>query len=327
MPITLAQAKVNVPDALSKNVIDEFRKSSFLLDNMIFDNVVSPVGGGATMTYGYNRVKTQPTAAFREINSEYIPQEVDTEHFTVDLKIFGGAFQIDRVIADMGGIINEVTFQMQQKIKAAKALFHDTVINGDSAVNSKAFDGLDKAIAGSSTEYNKNAYIDLSTSNAMDTNYKAFLDALDDFLSTLDGKPSFLAGNSKLITKIKAVARRAGYFSQSEDAFGRKVDNYDGIPLIDLGEKPGSTLPVVPIVDTRKPDGSNTITGLTDLYAARLALDGFHGVSPTGTGLIKQYMPDFTTPGAVKTGKVEMIAAVALKATKAAAVFRNIKVV
>lgn len=327
MPITLAQAKVNVPDALSKNVIDEFRKSSFLLDNMIFDNVVSPVGGGATMTYGYNRVKTQPTASFREINSEYTPQEVDTEHFTVDLKIFGGAFQIDRVIADMGGIINEVTFQMQQKIKAARALFHDTVINGDSAVDSKAFDGLDKAIAGSSTEYNKNAYIDLSTSNAMDTNYKAFLDALDDFLSTLDGKPSFLAGNSKLITKIKSVARRAGYFSQSEDAFGRKVDNYDGIPLIDLGEKPGSTLPVVPIVNTRKPDGSNTVTGLTDLYAARLALDGFHGVSPTGTGLIKQYMPDFTTPGAVKTGEVEMIAAVALKATKAAAVFRNIKVV
>ena len=38
------------------------------------------------------------------------------------------------------------------------------------------------------------------------------------------------------MTKIKAVARRAGYLTSSEDAFGRKASGYDGIPLVDLGE-------------------------------------------------------------------------------------------
>ena len=88
--------------------------------------------------------------------------------------------------------MDEVNLQVQQKVKAARALFHDTIINGDSAVDANSFDGLNKAITGSSTEFNTGAYIDLSTSSAVDTNYKQFLDLLDEFLSNLDGKPTFL---------------------------------------------------------------------------------------------------------------------------------------
>lgn len=329
MPITLAQAKAGMADKVDQQVIDEFRRGSLLLDEMIFDDAVSPGTGGSTLTYGYVRLLTPARAGFRAINSEYTAQEADRQLHTADLKIFGGAFQIDRVIAETSGAIDEVNFQLQQKIKAATNLFHYTVINGDSGTDTDAFDGLDKALVGSSTEIGKTAHIDLSSSTAVDTNYKAFMDALDDFLAELDGKPTFLLGNSKLITKIKAVARRAGYLTQSEDAFGRAVDAYDGIPLIDLEyyvNSTGQTIPTVPIVDTRKPDGTTTVSGLTDLYAVRLGLDGFHGATVTGNRVIKTYMPDFTEPGAVKKGEVEMIAAVVLKATRAAGVLRNIKV-
>ena len=224
-------------------------------------------------------------------------------------------------------MVDEVNLQVQKKVKAARSLFHDTIINGDSAVDANSFDGLNKAITGSSTEFNSGAYIDLSTSPNVDTNYKQFLDLLDEFLSNLDGTPTFLGGNSKLITKIKAVARRAGYLTQSEDAFGKKVDAYDGIVLVDLGAKAGSNDPVISILDTRKPNGTDIVTGLTDLYAARLALDGFHAVSLASQDLVKIWLPDFATSGAVKNGEVEMVAAVALKATKSSGVMRNIKVV
>ena len=327
MAITLAQAKLNTQDDIQAGVIDEFRKSSFILDNMTFDDAVSPGTNGATLTYGYTRLITQATAAFRQINSEYTPQEVTKDRYTVELKPFGGSFQIDRIIANTGGLVDEVNLQVQQKVKAARALFHDTIINGDSAVNANSFDGLNKAITGSSTEFNAGAYIDLSTSANVDTNYKQFLDLLDEFLSNLDGTPTFLGGNSKLITKIKSVARRAGYLTQSEDAFGKKVDAYDGIVLVDLGAKAGTNDPVISIVDTRKPNGTDTVTGLTDLYAARLALDGFHAVSLANQDLVKIWLPDFATSGAVKNGEVEMVAAVALKATKSSGVMRNIKVV
>lgn len=104
----------------------------------------------------------------------------------------------------MGGIVSEVELQQSQKIKAAQALFNDTFINGDSATDSKCFDGIDKALTGSSTEYNTESAIDLSTSELVTANYQYFLDMLDEFLGGLDGKPSFIAGNNKLISKLRA---------------------------------------------------------------------------------------------------------------------------
>lgn len=325
MPITLDQAKVGMADKVDQFVVDEFRRSSLLLDLLTFDNAVSPGTGGSTLTYGYTRLKTPSTGQFRNINNEYTSNEADRENIYVDLKIFGGAFQIDRVIQDTSGQINEMNFQLEQKIRGASNLFHNTVINGDSATDSKAFDGLNVALTGSNTELNTGAVIDLSNDSGLETNKFKFLDELDNFLSELDGRPTMLMGNSKLINKIKSLARRAGYKTSSEDAFGRKIDGYDGIPLIDLGYfyNGTGTVPIVPIVDRTV---GTAQTGLTDLYAVSLGLDGFHGVSPTGNGVIRTFLPNFNTPGAVKTGEVEMVAAVALKATRKAGVLRNIKV-
>lgn len=315
--ITLAQAKLNTQDALQMGIIDEFAKSNFLFNNLTFDDCVSPTGGGATLTYGYTRLITQPTAAFRAVNAEYVPSEVTRQRYTTDLKVFGGSFQIDRIIANMGGIVDEVTLQMQQKIKAASALFNDTVINGDSAVDVNAFDGLEKALTGSSTEYNTAAAIDLSTSALVTTNYMSFLDMLDEFLSGLDGTPSFIGGNTKLIAKLRAIARRAGMYQVTKDTFGNQVEMYGNTPFVDFGTKAGSNNSVVTT------DG---VSGETSLFAARLGMDGFHAISMAGVNPVQTWLPDFKTAGAVKTGEVEMVAAVALKATKAAGVFRKIKV-
>lgn len=318
MAITLAEAQKNVQDDLQIGVIDEFRKSNWILDHLTFDDAVSPTGGGATLTYSYTRLKTQPTAQFRQVNTEYTPQEVTKERQSVDLKIFGGSYQIDRVIKNMGGIVSEVELQQSQKIKAAQALFNDTFINGDTATDEKAFDGLEKALTGSSTEYNTGSnIIDLSTSAAITDNYMVFLDMLDEFLTGLDGTPSFIAGNAKLIAKLRACARRASMYQVTKNDWGQQVESYGPIPFVDLGAKAGSNNDVV---------STNGTTGTTSLYVARLGLDGLHGVSMAGASPIETWLPDFTTSGAVKTGEVEMLAAIALKASKAAGVFRNIKI-
>lgn len=319
MAITLAEAKKNVQDDLQMGVIDEFQKSNWILEHITFDDCVSPTGGGATPTYAYTRLLTQPTAAFREINHEYTPQEVTKQRYTADIKVFGGAYEIDRVLANFGGIVSEVELQQAQKIKAAQALFNDTFINGDSAVDANAFDGLDKAVTGSSTEFNVGtgaSVIDLSTSAMIDTNYKVFLDMLDEFLMGLDGTPSFIAGNTKMIAKLRACARRASMYQTTLDGWGNQVESYGAIPFVDMKAKAGSNDDVIAT------DGD----GKTSLYVARLGLDGLHAVSFAGVAPVQTWLPDFSTAGAVKKGEVEMNAAIVLKATKAAGVFRNIKV-
>lgn len=280
------------------------------------------------MTYGYTRLKSPATAGFRAMNTEYTAQEAKREKATADLKIFGGSATLDRVIQSTSGAVNEMDFQLKQKVIGATNLFHYTVINGDDTLRVDEFDGLDKMLTGTSTEFNTGAALDLSTSAQLDTNYKTFLDMLDEFLSEFDGTPGMLTGNSKLMTKIRSAARRAGYLTQSEDAFGKKVLGYNGIPLVDLGYyyNGTGTVPTVKIVDTRNPGGGAVITGLTDLYAVSFGLDGFHGVSPAGSKIINTYLPDMSQPGAVKKVEVEMVAAVVLKNSRKAGVFRNIKV-
>ena len=311
MAVTLAQAKLNVQDDLQAGIIDEFAKSSFILNNIPFADVVSPTGGGATLTYAYTRQITQPTAAFRKVNAEYTPSEVQKQRYTTDLKVFGGAFEIDRIIAGMGGIVDEVAWQANQKVKAASALFSDTIINGNTSTSEDVFDGLDVALTGSATEINASGTaIDLSTSANVTSNYMAFLDSLDEFLGELDGTPDALLVNSKMAAKLRAVARRAGMYQTTKDNFGRQVEMYGNIPFVDVGAKAGSNDPII---------ATDSSAGTTSIYA-------FHAISMAGQPPVKIWLPDFSTAGAVKKGEVEMVAGCALKTTKSCGVLRKIKV-
>ena len=314
MAVTLAQAKLNVTDDLQAGIIDEFAKSSFILNNIPFHDCVSPVGGGATLTYGYTRLVTQPTAEFRAVNSEYATHEVQKQRYTTDLKVFGGAYEIDRIIAGMGGIADEVALQASQKVKAASALFSDTLINGDSATNPLVFDGLDVAVSGTDTEYTPDAVIDLSTSEAVTANAVKFVDQLDEWLGSMEGVDAIM-GNAKFIAKFRAIARRMGMYQMTMNNFGQKVEHFGSIPFVDLGAKAGSNDPIVGIND-----------GVTSIYAVKFGLDGFHAISMAGQPPVKTWLPDFSTAGAVKKGEVEMVAGCALKSTKAAGAFRDIKV-
>lgn len=329
MAITLAEAKVGMADKIDQQVVDQFRRNSLLLDRLDFDNSVSPGTGGSTLVYGYTRLKTPAYATFRALNTEYTSGEAKREEKTAKLAIFGGSFNLDRVIIDTAGAVNELDFQMNQKIKAATNHFHYHVINGDTGVDANGFDGLDKALIGSSTEINGTAVLDLSTEANLNSNYNAFLDLLDSMTAELDGESSVFMVNSKMKVKINSVARRAGYYSQVETAFGKQVDAFRGIPIMDLGwhvKDNAGTPTTEPVVGIFNRTVGTAQTGLTDIYTVRFGLDGFHGATVTGNNVIKTYLPDLTTPGAVKSGEIEMVATTVLKNTRAAAVLRNIKI-
>lgn len=319
--ITLAEAKVGMADKVDQNVVDTFRRSSYLLDKLVFDNAISPGTGGSTLSYGYIQLKTPSTASVRTINSEYTPGEAKREEKTSKAIIMGGKFQIDRVLIGTSGAVDELAFQAEEKIKATSNEFHNLVINGNSASSGSGvvntFDGLDKILTGTETEIT--SAVDVSTSAKMDTGYNALLDEVDAFLTKLADKPSALLMNEDLLTKMRSAARRAGYHKSERDEFGRVVEYYNDIPMIDMGKYYNGTTTqnVIPT------DGS---TGKTDLYAVKIGLDAFHGISPTGSKVIQSFMPDLNAPGAVKDGEVELVAGVVLKNSTKAGVLRGIQV-
>ena len=325
MAITLAEAKVGMADKVDQKVVDTFRRSSLLLDKLVFDNAISPGTGGSTLTYGYIQLKTPSTAAVRQINSEYTAGEAKREEKTTKAVVMGGKFQIDRVLIGTAGAVDELAFQTEQKVKATANYFNNLVINGNKASSGtgvlNTFDGLDKLLTGTETEITST--VDVSTEALMNANYNALLDEVDGFLSTLDGKPSMLLMNNKMLSKMRSAARRAGYYSKTRDEFGRQVETYNDIPMYDMGKYYNGTNTVDIIPETA---ATQSTEGKTDIYAVTIGLDGFHGVSPTGSKVINSYMPDLSKPGAVKDGEVELVAGVALKNTNKAGVLRGIKI-
>ena len=326
MPITLAEAKVGMTNKVDQQVIDTFQRSSLLLDRLTFDNSISPGTGGSTLSYGYVQLLTPSTAAVRTINSEYTPGEAKRTEKTTKAIIMGGSFQLDRVIQSTSGAVDELAFQAEQKIKATSNYFHNLVINGTSTASgagyvTNTFDGLKKLLSGTSTEITST--VSLTSSAELDSNAQAFLDELDAFLSVLDGTPSMLLMNKKMLNRVRSAARRAGYYDRTKDDFGRVVETYNGIDWLDAGKYYNGSA-TVDVVETSA--ASASAAGSTSIYAVVMGLDGFHGISPTGNSVINSYMPDLNAPGAVKKGEVELIAGVALKNTLKAAVLKGIAI-
>lgn len=319
--ITLAEAKVGMANKVDQTVVDTFRRSSLLLDRLVFDNAISPGTGGSTLSYGYIQLKTPSTASVRTINNEYTPGEAKREEKTSKAIIMGGKFQLDRVLIGTSGAVDELAFQAEEKIKATSNEFHNLVINGNSASTGSGvvntFDGLDKLLTGTETEITST--VDVSTSAKMDAGYNALLDEVDAFLTKLADKPTMLLMNEDLLTKMRSAARRAGYHKSERDEFGRVVEYYNDIPMVDVGKyyNGTNTVNVIP---------TNSTTGKTDMYAVKIGLDAFHGISPTGSKVIQSFMPDLNAPGAVKDGEVELVAGVVLKNSTKAGVLRGIQV-
>lgn len=316
MALTLEQAKQLSQDKLTNEIYDEFLKSP-LMASLPFDNTVKPQGG-KTLAYVYNRVTTQPTAGTRAINGEYTSQETLTTQKVVNLKVMGGSYSIDRVIAnDETQVTNEVEFQSLQKTKATQAVFNDLIINGNSATKADEFDGIDKAIVGTTTEVTPATAIDLSTADAITTNYKQFLYLLRQLGKNMDGAPTHLLMNNDAYAVFQSVADLVPNITFTRDELGNEIGYYGSAQLVKMGDKAGTNTPII----------ANGTDGTTSIYAVRVALDGLHGISPDGTQLIKTYLPDFTTAGAVKEGEVEFVGAIAVKNSKSVGAIRKIKVV
>jgi hypothetical protein len=338
VPVTLAQAAINTQSDVDYAVIDNFRRYSWLMDQIVFDDTVTPGTGSGALNYAYTRLISAAPASFRALNSEYTPGQATRNRFSVDLKPLGGAFTIDRVMANLGPqATNEVSFQLQQVLTSVKIRFLQEVILGDTAVDATGFDGMSKSLTGTITERtagytaagNGNWSPATVTSQAL---AQQRLDELDDWLAGIvpshtgggdQGAPGALPpgtkailGNTRSITRLKALARWAAMYTETKDDLGRTIRSYGDWVLEDLGDRYDGASPIIPM------SGNNT-----DLYAVTFGLDAFHGAAVAGNPLVQTWLPDYSIAGAVKSGEVEMgPVAMVLKNTRSAAVLRGVQV-
>ena len=217
MAMTLLEAsKINDGEVVRNAVIEMFARNSDILAALPFMDIQ----GGS---YAYTQEGSLPGVAFRGVNEGY-DESVGVLNPQVEvLRIAGGDLDVDMAILDMNG--EQVrTVHEAAKVKALSLYLTKKIIKGDSATDIKEFDGLQNRITGSQL-------IAAGSTNGGDA---LSLAKLDEAIDAVDN-PTHLIMSKAMKRRITAAARDVdvgGYISYSVDAFGRKVTNYNDLPIL-----------------------------------------------------------------------------------------------
>jgi hypothetical protein len=315
MAVTLAQAAVLSETDLQRGVIETFVQESSVLDRI----PLMSIEGNA---YAYNEEGTLPGVAFRSVNEAYVESTGTVNQKTESLVILGGDADVDRFIVQTRGNLNDQrAVQTRLKVKAASYKFQDTFFNGDVSVDSKSFDGLKKRLTGSQV-------VDYATNgagiNGDDATRNGFFDALEDLISRvpgLEGGNGAIYANSMIRGKIKSAGRRLGgvdYFQ--EDATGKRVLAWNGIPILD----PGANLAGTAILGQNETQGTASGTA-SSVYAVKFGEDETDGgvTGLTNGGVMVDDLGMLQSQPVYRT-RIEFYCGVGLFSGKAAARLRGV---
>lgn len=251
MALTLVESAKLSQNALQRGVVE-----TFILESVVLDQIpLEEIEGNA---FAYNEEATLPGVEFRAVNAAFSESTGTVNQKTESLVILGGDADVDRFIQRTRSNLNDQReTQLRLKVKAAVRKFQDAYINGDVAVDANSFDGLKKRITA-------NQVVDAATNGLGPVaGGDAFIDVLQDLISRVDGGASALYMNKRTRLRIQQTARRLGFWTAERDEFGRVVEFFGGIPMLDIGTKADGT-EILPYSETQ-----GTATTATSIYAVR----------------------------------------------------------
>jgi hypothetical protein len=266
MAVTLNEAAVLSEDDLQRGVLETFVQESVVLDRIPFLGIQ----GNA---YAYNKEASLPGVEFRNVNEAYTESTGTVNQASESLVILGGDADVDRFIVQTRGNLNDQrAIQTGLKVKALTYKFQDHFVNGDVATEPKGFDGLKKRLTGSQVLTSTGPILDPADTNVA----QAFFDELEELLAAVKGGADVLYTNRAVIARVKSAGRRLGGVEMvREDLTGKRVVTWNGIPLLDLGQKPDGS-DIIPL------DEDPTATdGGTSIYAVKFGTDE-HDFAVTG---------------------------------------------
>jgi hypothetical protein len=166
------------------------------------------------------------SASFFDVGDTWTESTPTFTQVQATLKILGGDADVDQYIATTRSNIQDIEAAvLELKAKAVAHQFEDYFIYGDTAVDTKGFDGLHKVVPAGQQVHQGSG----TTPAALSLKQ---LDATIDLVKP--GKPDFLLMSRRTRRGISAFARALTSPVQFEPGdFGRRVMLYDGIPVFE----------------------------------------------------------------------------------------------
>lgn len=254
MALTLAEGAKLSNDVLLEGVVETVLQDSAVLGRLPFIEIV---GNGLT----YNRENAPATAAFFAVGDSWTESTPTFTQVTATLKILGGDADIDRYLAQTRSNVQDLEAAVvSMKAKAVQRAFDEAFVNGSTAVDAKAFDGIDRLCTSGQT-------VSMGTDGAALT-----LAKLDETIDAVrGGKPDLLLMSRRTRRALTALGRAtgSGIVEQERDEFGRMAQFYDGIPI-----------GVDDHISDAKTQGANT--DCSTIYAVQFGEGGMVGLTGPG---------------------------------------------
>lgn len=251
MPLLLAEAAKLAMEDRQRGVIEELIDQDELFALLPFVKSNDEI-------YSYVREKTAPGAGWIDPYEDIEESAAEFEPVSTKLKILAGQVDVANFLAEVRSDLNDqVAIQLAAKVKGVGRDFRGVLINGDSGVNAKTFDGLRKLVTAGQTLQ--------AGTNGGALSY-SMLDELKDAVKLGADVLMMRQGTWRALRELNRLHGGNTAEMMMIENFGKPVKAYDGTPVIINDNISGA-----------ETQGSNANT--TSIYALRLnEADGFHGL-------------------------------------------------
>jgi hypothetical protein len=297
MPLLRVEAEKLSNNQLVAGVIEEIIEKDELF-------ALLPFVGVNGKAYVYDRENALPTADFLDPNDTVNEGAGTFTEVTAKLRILAGDVDVDKFLQEtMGDTNDQKATQIALKAKAVARKFKQTLANGDSAVDTKSFDGLQKQVAAGQT-------ITAGANGAALT-----LSMLDELCDTVPNGADCLVMRPGTIRAYRSLLYATGGIVPAMveiPNFGVPVLAHNGVPIVRNDFLPGN-----------ETQGASSVC--CSVYAARMnELDGLHGLfGGASAGLRIEELGTVQNKDAERI-RVKWYAGMALKSTKSLARLKGI---
>lgn len=218
--LTLVEAaKLETGDVVRQAIIELYAGSSDILMTLPFDDI----DGNALK---YTREAALPGVGFRGVNEGYEESHGFLNPLVESLVIAGGDLDVDKFIIDTMGE-SQRSVHEAMKVRALALAWTKKFIKGSTANDPREFDGLQVRITGAQLIPAG------ATANGTPLSLAVLDEAIDQVIN-----PTHLIMNKKMRRRLTAAARAGlgGTITWEKDAFGRRIEVYDDLPILVLDE-------------------------------------------------------------------------------------------
>ena len=261
-----------------KGVINMFASSLTFFNYITFETI----SGGAVK---FNRTSSIPTVAFRGINETYTPSVGAVTPMVEQLFIFGGEVNCDRKLVQWHGP-GYLDLYVQTQIQNLAHTFAQKFIKGDTSTEPREWDGLQIRASGAQLIDAKTTPTSGGDAISVEKMHEAWL--------AVEGGPTAILTTRRMITILTMGAldvNVGGYVTSQLNQFGRRVDFWNGVPLVPMDELGHAHVPLA--FDEVGGGGGSAVT--TSMYFCRFG-DGMLTAIQDGPPLIDNFQALETAP-------------------------------